>query len=258
MTNHPGLGETSLPRIIHYVWLGGKPFGPLEKLCLESWQKHLPSWEIRRWDEGNAEMDHPFVSRMMARGLVAFASDQIRLAALHEHGGLYLDTDMEICGPLEPLLNASCVTGFLSQQNRVSKNSVALGLLAAHPRHPWIGELLGRYDRLEKAVMNTSLATASLQAKGLRGMRQSPPSADFVLLEGIKSYHSDYCYPPKIEDRWVDQARTEARHHGTAAWGGSADPLPWSRRILDLRLDRKILRPLEHWFRRVRKPSPSP
>ena len=62
-----------IPKIIHYVWLGGKPLSPLGMRCLASWRKHLPGWEIRRWDETNSPMNHPFVAKMMKEGKFAFA-----------------------------------------------------------------------------------------------------------------------------------------------------------------------------------------
>jgi hypothetical protein len=231
-----------IPKIIHYVWLGGKPLSPLGQKCLESWKNHLPGWDIRRWDESNSPMRHPFVEKMAREGKPAFASDYIRLHALAEHGGLYLDTDMELKGNVESLLQKACVLGFLSAQNRPSKNSAALGFLASVPGHPWIVEMRELYRDLKKAVMNTTLATESLKKRGLDALRNESPNREFWELGDIRIYHSDFFYP---EPGRIPVHSSRAIHHAEGSWAGQAAPLsPW-RRFLDLRLDRRILRPIE-------------
>ena len=40
-----------IPKIIHYCWFGQAPLPPLAEECIASWKKHMPSWQIMRWDE---------------------------------------------------------------------------------------------------------------------------------------------------------------------------------------------------------------
>lgn len=238
-----------IPKIIHYVWLGGKPLSPLGERCLASWRKHLPEWEIRRWDETNSPVDHPFVKKMLAEKKFAFASDYVRLHALSGQGGLYMDTDMELVGDVDLLLQRPCVLSFISRQNRPSKNSVALGFLASVPGHLWIEELRKGYRNLNIARMNTTLATASLQHYGLQNLKNDLPDREFWDIGDIRIYHSDFFYPSPER---VPVHRMLGIHHAEASWEGQEDPLPWWRRLYDLRLDRRILRPLERAFKRFR------
>ena len=242
-----------IPKIIHYVWLGGAPPGQVGRRCLESWQRHLPGWEIRRWDETNSPVDHPFVKKMLAEKKFAFASDYIRLFALAEEGGLYLDTDMELIGDVRPLLERPCVLAFLSAQNRPSKNSAAMGFFACQPRHPWVFELKGRYKDLRKAIMNNTLVTQSLLGRGLADLRDDQPGRDYWDLGEIRIYHSDFFYPPgNRSEGFQTTFRTLAIHHAEASWHGQASPLSWWRRFLDYRLDRKVLRPIEKAVKKIR------
>jgi len=238
-----------IPKIIHFVWLGGRPLNPLGERCLASWRKHLPGWEIQRWDETNSPLGHPFVKKMLGLKKYAFASDYIRLHALAEQGGLYLDTDMELIGDVRPLLSRSCVFAFGSAQNRPSKNSASLGFFAAVPQHPWICELREGYGKLDRAVMNTTLATESLKCRGLAILRDAPPHQEFWDLGDLRIYHSDFFYPST--ERMPVHAPLGV-HHAEASWEGQADPLPWWRRLLDLRLDRRILRPVEKMVKALR------
>jgi len=242
-----------IPKIIHYVWLGGKPMSSLGERCLASWKKHLPGWEIKRWDESNSPMSQSFVAKMMNEGKFAFASDYIRLHALLEFGGVYLDTDMELIGDIVPLLRKSCVLTFISRQNRPSKNSAALGFLASIPGHAWIEEMHRDYQNLKIARMNTTLATASLQKRGLRNLKNDSPDRAFWDLGDIRIYHSDFFYPS--EER-APVHPVLGIHYGEGSWGGQEDPLPWWRRFYDMRLDRKVLRPIEGWVKKIRNHAP--
>jgi len=85
-----------IPKIIHYIWLGGNKYPGVVKECLESWTQHLPHYEIIRWDESNIPKDILFVKHMLKKKQWAFASDCLRFWVLYHHGGVYLDTDMKI------------------------------------------------------------------------------------------------------------------------------------------------------------------
>jgi mannosyltransferase OCH1-like enzyme len=84
-----------IPRIIHYCWLGGS--APSEQMlhCIETWRVHHPRFEIRRWDERHLP-DDPFIDRAMEGGHWSRASNALRLYAIYNHGGIYLDTDVEV------------------------------------------------------------------------------------------------------------------------------------------------------------------
>ncbi|NBQ56603.1 MAG: hypothetical protein EBU36_08220 [Verrucomicrobia bacterium] len=232
-----------IPKIIHYVWLGGKPLSPLGEKCLASWKNFLPGWEIRRWDESNSPMDHPYVQAMMKSGRMAFASDLIRLHALLMHGGLYLDTDVELRKSPGELVGCNRMTlGFHSVQNRLRKCALATCWITAPPDFPLLRNIRGRYEKLGRAVINNTFFTEEILP--LFSGQEIPPSGDFEYLETpqVRIYHRDYF---GAEPGRQSQVEPVAIHHGTGEWGGQADPLPWWRRLYDLRLDRRVLRPIE-------------
>lgn len=239
-----------IPKIIHYVWLGRAPLPPTGVTCLASWKKFLPEWEIRRWDESNSPMTHPFVRQMMERGLLAFASDYIRLHALVGSGGLYLDTDVELLRSPQAVLNGSeMVVGLLSLQSRLEKCSVGTSWIAAPPDHEALRRIMTRYQDLDRAVMNNTLFTEEILPRFRH--QEIPTDGNFECLTnpGIRLYHPDFFNPVSQgeggKNRPQPRVCSVALHHAEGNWGGRADPLPWGRRILDSRLDRKILRPIE-------------
>ncbi|MBM4310934.1 MAG: polysaccharide biosynthesis protein [Deltaproteobacteria bacterium] len=86
-----------IPRKLHYCWLGGGPMsGQLEK-CLSSWRTVLADYEIIKWDMQRFDVSTvPFVREACSVKKWAFAADYIRLHALYEEGGIYLDTDVYV------------------------------------------------------------------------------------------------------------------------------------------------------------------
>lgn len=94
-----------IPKIIHYVWLGGKPLPKLTEACIKSWEKYCPGFEIKRWDETNLNLNkYQFVKDALEKKKYAFASDVLRTEVLYENGGVYLDVDVELIKPIDELL----------------------------------------------------------------------------------------------------------------------------------------------------------
>ena len=74
----------------------------------------------------------------------AFASDVLRYYVVHEHGGIYLDVDVELLKPLDDLLNQKAFMGFEMGDTL----AVAPGLIiGAEQNNKVIEEILNIYDK---------------------------------------------------------------------------------------------------------------
>ena len=246
-----------IPQTIHYVWLGGRPLDEMGVQCIQSWETHLPGWRIKKWDERNSPISHPFVANMMKKGLFAFASDYIRIHALSKEGGLYLDTDVEIIRPADSILKYDGLTvGLLSLQNRLKKCSIGTSWISAPKECVWIEKLKGRYQGLKKAVMNNTIFTQELLPAFVG--HEIPNHGDFDYFEasGARIYHPDFLNPveqgPDGKNTPAGKKRSIAIHHAKGNWGGREDPPSIWRKILDMRVDRKIIRPVEKLIRKAR------
>lgn len=86
-----------IPKIIHYCWFGGAEIPEHDKKCIESWKKYCPDYQIIRWDESNYDYKkNPYMKEAYEAKKWGFVPDFARLDIVYEHGGIYLDTDVEI------------------------------------------------------------------------------------------------------------------------------------------------------------------
>lgn len=102
-----------IPKVIHYIWLGGNPLPKIAKKCFASWKKFCPDFEIKRWDESNLNINvNKYVKQAYDAKKFAFASDYFRFEILYKEGGVYMDIDVELLKPIDELLINQCFTGF--------------------------------------------------------------------------------------------------------------------------------------------------
>ncbi|KIA88519.1 glycosyltransferase family 32 protein [Kaistella jeonii] len=104
--------DQRIPKIIHYCWLSTDPFPKDIAAFVASWKKLLPDYEFMLWD---LKRDHVGENRWVRQSFeakkYAFAADYIRIYALHQYGGIYLDTDVEVLKKFDDLLHLPYFAG---------------------------------------------------------------------------------------------------------------------------------------------------
>lgn len=102
-----------IPKIVHYIWFGGKPYPPTIQKCIESWHKYLPEYEFKLWNEETFDLENAckFVKEAYHHKKWAFVADYVRVWALNKYGGLYLDTDVEVKKPFDDVLSHKLLLG---------------------------------------------------------------------------------------------------------------------------------------------------
>lgn len=102
-----------IPKIIHFCWLSNDPFPASIQKCIDSWEKNMPEYKIKRWSTDNFDITSvPLVKEAYEAKKYAFAADYIRCFALYTEGGIYLDSDVLVQKDFSSLLtDARYVTG---------------------------------------------------------------------------------------------------------------------------------------------------
>lgn len=142
-----------IPKIIHYCWFGQAPFPALVEKCIASWKKYCPDYEIKLWNETNFDVNCNFwVKEAYAAKKYAFVADYVRLWAISEYGGIYMDTDVEVLKSLDPFLIHPAFIGFESSK------AVAICIIGSEKGGVWAASELkyyeGRHFLLENSQMN--------------------------------------------------------------------------------------------------------
>ena len=132
-----------IPKIIHYCWFGRGEMPEMALKCIESWHKHMPDYEYRLWNEDNFDINcNQYVKEAYEAKKYAFVSDYVRLYALLNEGGIYMDTDVEVLKPYDPLLH---LTGFIGFEGTKSI-LIGTGTIACLPDGDWVREQILAYD----------------------------------------------------------------------------------------------------------------
>ena len=132
----------SIPKIIHLCWFGKGAFPSLTEQCVNSWKKYLPNYEIKIWNEETFDVNIcAYTQKAYEEKRWAFVSDYVRLWALYQYGGIYMDTDLEVIRDFSALLNGH---DFVSSY--VEGGLVATAFIASNEGHPFVKRLLEYYD----------------------------------------------------------------------------------------------------------------
>lgn len=205
-----------IPKKIHYCWFGKGPFSKLMQKCIESWKRFCPDYEIICWDESNSPLEaNSYVYQAYQLKKWAFVSDYVRLYALNEYGGIYLDTDVELLQSFDMHLGHEAFWGFESTE------AIATCVIGAIPHHALIQKIVNSYSERIFQLPNGSLdqttnvvyITEMLANIGLcqNGSKQ--------IVGGATIYPVEYFSPKDLRTGEVRVTpNTVAIHHFQASW----------------------------------------
>lgn len=202
-----------IPKIIHYCWFGGKPKPESFNICLESWKKYLPDYEIIEWNESNFDLNVcEYVQLAVKENQWAFVSDYARAQALYEHGGIYMDIDVEVKLPLDEFLHHRAFSGF------EIKGSPFTAVWGAESGHPWPRKVLEFYH--QKSDFDLTTNTVFVSDLLINQYKVNPEMDELQELEdGIVIYPSTtFC---------LDLPKNYASHHFIGTWHKRDTPNPF-------------------------------
>ncbi|MBD5436266.1 MAG: glycosyl transferase [Treponema sp.] len=102
-----------IPKIIHLCWMSGEAYPEKIQLCIDSWKKYLPDYEIMLWNAQTFDVNiTKWTKEAFECKKYAFVADYVRFWALHEYGGIYFDSDVEVVRSLDCFLDCDCFFGY--------------------------------------------------------------------------------------------------------------------------------------------------
>lgn len=209
-----------IPKVIHYCWFGGAPIPEEDRKCIESWKRYCPDYEIRRWDESNYDVSkNAYMAQAYQAKRWAFISDYARLDVIYQYGGIYLDTDVELLKPLDPLLEKKTFFGI--EEGEKNKYMVALGLgFGSVPGRALLKEMLDLYDTLSfikdgkpDLTPSPKILADYLRSKGYTGANE------YQDIDGAELLPTEYLCPQNyVTGKLHVTPRTYSIHWYHASW----------------------------------------
>lgn len=206
-----------IPKIIHYCWFGRGKMPELALRCIDSWRLYLPDYKLVLWNEDNFDINsNKYVKEAYVARKFAFVTDYVRLYAMCEYGGIYMDTDVEVLKSLDSFLFHKAFSGF------EDVDSIPTGIMASEKGGTWVKMQLEHYK--DKCFvlpdgtydMTTNVATiTSLMVDN--GFILDNTLQDFRGI--ITIYPKDYFCPKSYKTGEIIKTdRTHTIHHFAGSW----------------------------------------
>lgn len=215
-----------IPKIIHYCWFGRDPLPDDVVQYIRTWKKYCPDYEIKEWNEDNFNLElFPYAREAYDKRKFAFVTDVVRLYALYNEGGIYLDTDVEITASLDKFLSHHAFSGF------EDSNHISTGLIGSEKGGKWALENLDHYNRQHFVKpdgtmylqTNVKTITKFMVNKGLHLNNEYQDISGYFTI-----YPCDFFSP---KDYYTEKIRrtknTHAIHHFSRSWCGKESQ--WQR-----------------------------
>ena len=259
-----------IPKTIHYCWLSDDPIPTDLQECIKSWKVHMPDWNIKLWNTTNFDVHSvPFVEQAYNARKWAFAADYIRVFALYNEGGVYLDSDVFVRKKMDFVLNnrAFSAVEFFPQyideiygtgrvdaegnkrdaSDKIHGVQIQAAILGAEKGHPFFRDCLDYYNA----------ATFKVDVGGIPVERDIAPivmagiaekygfkylDVEQQLDEGFKIYPSSVFSPQP----WLMKKDSVAVHCCKASWRQTQKP--WDRFIYNSKIYlKRMLKSIGLW-----------
>ena len=215
-----------IPKIIHYCWFGRGEMPELAQKCIATWHEHMPDWEYKLWNEDNFDVNSvSYTKEAYEAKKYAFVSDYVRLWALRNEGGLYLDVDFEVFKPFDELLGYHAFAGFEGSKHQ----PVMMGVCASEPQGEWVMEMLSAYQDRHFVLPDGSLdMTTNVQFVNERmrqqGFEQNGKEQDY---KDLHVFPVEYFCPRQTTGEYFRTVNTYCDHLGLGSWSGKGGWKAW-------------------------------
>lgn len=210
-----------IPKKIHYCWFGRNPLPEDALKCIASWKKFLPDYEIIEWNEDNFDVDAiQYTKEAYLAKKYAFVSDYARFRILHDYGGLYFDTDVELIRSLDDIIESGAFMGIeksLATTDGRGWIGVNAGLgLGAEAGLPTYKKILDFYNERSFLTEDSTVVTNVTKLLIPEGLKNENK---MQCVAGINIYPAEYFCPMDSTTGIIDiTPSTVSIHHYSCSW----------------------------------------
>lgn len=206
-----------IPKKIHYCWFGKGEMPELALKCIESWHRLMPDYEYKLWNEECFDVASiPYTKEAYGARKFAFVSDYVRLLALEQEGGIYMDVDFEAYKAFDDLLNLKSFAGFEGSKH----SPLMMGVIASEAHGEWVTEMLEAYqgrhflnaDGTPDLTTNVQFISELMRNKGFV---QNGNEQDY---KDLHVFPVEYFCPRQTTGEYLCTENTYCEHRGLGSW----------------------------------------
>lgn len=233
-------GLYKIPPVVHFIWLGPRPFPPESVENIRTWIAQNPEWKVKFWTDRDRELPCEGMEKVFVRDFHfsklercyeesenwAEKSDLLRYEILLKEGGVYVDHDANCLRPFDNMHRAYDFFCCLETPHEpfVGRNvTCGNGVIGSRPRHPTVEQVIDliatRWDELGKKfrgkdeysrieiVMQRTYIALTLAMKETMDKEGNIdivlPAAYFFSKTGISPLYSQHFYATAWDDfKW--------------------------------------------------------
>lgn len=178
---------------------------------MQSWKEKLPDYQFILWDINHFDIHSvPWVEQACAAKKWAFAADYIRLYALYNYGGIYLDSDVEVLKSFDDLLDRPYFFGREHTPDRIeNRDSIEAATFGAEKELPFLKSVMAFYESHDFCDKNGFLNTTTLPTVMARALRDN----------SLDVFPMDYFSPKNTRTLALETTiNTYSIHHFNGSW----------------------------------------
>ncbi len=230
-----------IPKTIHYCWFGCNEKSPLVKKCIASWKKKCPDYKIIEWNETNFDItQNTYAKEAYLSERWAFVTDYARLRIVFEHGGVYLDTDVELLKPLDELLDNPAFFGL--EDTGMINTGLGFG---AESGNAIIKCMLQDYESIHFQCPDGSIDTLPCPIRNTESIRHLlPEKLDYggiTRIHGATLFPREFFCPLSADGTTMKKTEnTYSIHWFTASWLTTEQKIVHDYRVFRGRCEKKL------------------
>ena len=225
----------SIPKVMHFVWLGPKSF-PKESIeNVYSWVRNHPDWKFKFWTDTKRPTPHPrmelhLISNFEFKALkecflnsdnYAEKSDVLRYEILYKEGGLYVDHDVKCYRPFTSFhYSFDLYCGLEPPHQPILSSSVTVtnNLIGVIPKHPVMGHCIqlvkSRWDKIGKAYPARDKDSIIYRV----AKRSFSPFEEAFKIYSVQEGKRDIVFPAAYFNKLNKHSALFAHHYYASTW----------------------------------------
>lgn len=211
-----------IPKVIHYIWVGGAKKPDSVEKYIESWKKYCPDYKIIEWNESNYDVSkNRYTKEAYDAKKWAFVTDFMRLDVIDRYGGIYMDSDVEVVKNLDKFLKKPAFSSF--EAGDPSQIFLPTGMMASERDGGWVKYLksyytpersfFGQNGQVDTTPNTVTITRMTVEKYGIKLNNKLQEFKDFTM------YPSEYFCPKSWSTRQINSTKnTHTIHHFAGSW----------------------------------------